>query len=154
MGAASLPDIARQVEFHATKIAALELRIEDHDEQIGSILREASAAHTISRRVLDEVLNLRGLIAAGFEKQEKECDIRHRPIDRRLDRIEDHSDKLSDKVYYSEGDITKVQGREELVGRVKHAEKERGQFRNLMIGAIVTTVTTIGTVITAYLASK
>jgi hypothetical protein len=152
----SLPHIARQVEAIIGKQEQFEERLQGCETQIGSIVREVSltrqaatdareeskASHQISRRILDEFLQMKSAQEAGFLRIERECDIRHAPVDRRLNRLEDKNDAMF------EGEITKIQDRDDLVKRAKGAEF---RYKAALIGAITAAITTFGAIVTAIL---
>jgi hypothetical protein len=96
-GNGTKPRCVRDSDFDA-----INGRLDSLDERTGEMMREAvearaeaQAAHAIGRKVLDEVLGMRGEMREAEDRRNRECDIRHRPIERRLDRLEDHDDTLT-----------------------------------------------------------
>lgn len=80
------------------RLATLDVRVKEQDVEIGAIMRAASqardaaaAAHEISKRVLNEFLQIRDDISTGFERQAMECEIRHNPMARHLEYCDEHT---------------------------------------------------------------
>lgn len=94
---------------HPSPYAALDQRLESVEEQVrenaetnGQILSRLSGiaegvqvAVKTSQSAVQEVMGLRSDMQAAEERRNRECDIRHKPVERRLDRLEDHDDTLT-----------------------------------------------------------
>ncbi len=128
----------------------IEERLDASDERTGEMMREASAArteaaaaHQIGRRVLDEVLEMRSEMAKAEERRDKECESRHRPLERRVDRLEDHDDTLlaSSAVTYSEEALRrKYEERKseiaQLKDRLETVEAKSAKEQNDLVAAM------------------
>lgn len=70
-------------------------RIDASEERDGQIVADIAGTREIATRVLEELLAFRSEVTTAEERRQRECDIRHKPIERRLDRLEDHDDTLT-----------------------------------------------------------
>ena len=129
--------LSERVDEYQERLDEYQQRLDLHDHQIGGVLREASAAHVeaaasnaIGRKVLDEVMSLRGDMGKQFDTFAKECELRHKPIDRRLDRIEDRDDTLeaSSGMHLAISDpMAMVSRYEDLKHKIEQLEKAKAQ---------------------------
>lgn len=137
-------------------------RIDALEVAHGEIARDISTTRQIATRTLDEVVALRGEMRESEARRDRECDIRHKAVDRRLDRIEDHDDTLdaSSAVTYSEAALrTRYEElKRELIAATKDArdasgrvEIERAKTRRAMWATLGTGVVAIAGVIAAAL---
>jgi len=125
-------------------------RLDGLDSLTGEMMREASAArteakaaHEIGRKVLEEVMLLRSDLVKAEEKRDKECDARHKPLDRRVDRLENHDDTLlaSSAVTYSEEALRrKYEGQKseisQLKTRLESVEAKSAKEQNALVAAM------------------
>jgi len=170
-------------------------RLDEHEAKIGGTFREASAAreaaevasensskaYMAAERAANAVNGLAGELRDERERRQRECDIRHGTIDRRLERVEDHED---DSLTQGSGLIHAAQHPELMAARYDAKAKEldsarselaratetmkaemearrtadaatakaRNQRRLAVIGAVVATISSAGTVAAAWLA--
>jgi chromosome segregation ATPase len=105
------------------RLSAIESRQAQQEETDGRVLRELSeirssmnemadgiaTSNRTSRSAVEEVMGLRGELRDEIARRDRECDIRHGPVDRRLARLEDHDDTLtaSSAMTYSEEALRK-----------------------------------------------
>lgn len=119
------PGNGRPVCVQLDRIEADSARIDALEQGQGEIARDISGTRQIAAKTLDEVMALRGELRESEAKRDRTCDIRHKPVERRLDRLETHEDTRPtlSSLDYGEGEVTGVQSREELVARAKLSER-------------------------------
>lgn len=137
------PMIAPPCARHEEKISSLERRVERLEEGMGRLLAEVSEVSRTLGAAPDPLRGVAGTGAVGIIYK----------IGNKL--LEKEPGALS--LSFDEGETTSVQSRPELVGRAKMAEAElvkaHSRVRLALIGLGVTTVTTVGTVVIAWLAN-
>jgi hypothetical protein len=125
---------------HRARIERLDRRVASVEENIGSITAEVAAVRTTLGRAPDPIAGTPGTGAVGV-----------------IYRLGNHliADEASAPMP-EEGEVTSVQNRADLVHRAKEAEieveKQRTRVRLAAVGAVVTLITTAGTIAMAWLA--
>lgn len=126
---------------HEDRLNSLERRVERLEEGLGRLLAEVSEVSRTLGAAPDPIRGIAGSGAVGMIYK----------IGNKL--LEKDPGSLS--LSFDEGENTSVQSRPELVGRAKLAEAElvkaQSRVRLALIGLGVTTVSTIGTVVIAWL---
>lgn len=124
---------------HDAQIGTLEARADEHDDAQGAIMRELAAIREVQGRAPDPVAGdpgsgqMRILHALANELLTGHA---RSPMQSLIDERDD------------EGDVTRTLERPELVAAKHDAER---RVRLALIGLAVTTVSTIGTIVIAYL---
>lgn len=116
------PRCVRDSDFDAIneRLDGLDSRTGEMMRQAAAARSEAKAAHEIGRKVLDEVIGMRGELRESEDRRNRECDIRHRPLERRLDRLEDHDDTLTANSAVTYSDEALRRRYEERKAEVEH----------------------------------